>query len=200
VKNRPVLAILQVDNLSEVIKNMAEEEKPHLLAALERNLSEWAGNLEGYLSRIGEGRYILIFTEWGYTQVEKTRFSILDKIREIDLGNEKSLTISIGIAISEDNISELGKMAHNALEIALDRGGDQVVVRTPENFRFYGGKAVSPERRTKIKVRVTAAALKEMIAQAAQVMVMGHIMADFDSLGAAFGTGLGQARECRRHP
>lgn len=187
MENKPVLAFLQIDNLSEVIKNMAEEDKPHLLAALERSLGEWAGNLEGYLNRIGEGRYILFFTEWGYKQVEKTRFSILEKIRGVDVGNEKALTMSLGIAINEDNISELGKMAQQALEIALDRGGDQVVVKTPENLKFYGGKAVNSERRTKIKARVTADALKEMISEAAQVMVIGHIMADFDSLGAAFG-------------
>lgn len=187
MKNSPVMAFLQIDNLLEVIKNMSEEEKPHLLAALEKKFGEWAADLEGYLSRTGEGRYILFFTEWGYKQMEKFRFSILDKIREIDLGNEKALTISLGIAIGKENISELGKMAQNALEIALDRGGDQVVVKTPESLKFFGGKTSSSERRTKIKARITANALKEMILQAELVMVMGHSMADFDSLGAAFG-------------
>lgn len=184
---RPAMACLQFDNLSEVLKTMAEEEKPHLLGALERLLAEVAGNLEGYLQKTGEGRYLLFFSEWGYRQAEKTRFAILDKIRQIDLGNKMPLTVSMGIGLHEENISELGRLAQDSLEIALERGGDQVVVKTPGTTRFYGGKSVGIERGTKVKARVTADALREMMLKASQVMVMGHEMADYDSLGASLG-------------
>ncbi|PKM88063.1 MAG: recombinase RecJ [Firmicutes bacterium HGW-Firmicutes-12] len=184
---QPVLAIMQYDNLLEVFKTMEEENKPYILGTLERNLSEWANSLDGYLSRTGEGNYLLFLTEWGYKQAEKTRFSILDKTREIEMGNDLPITISLGIGIREDNINELGRLAQSALDIALDRGGDQVVVKTPTNIKFYGGKSISIERRTKIKARATADALKNMIFKASQVIVMGHEMADFDSLGASFG-------------
>ncbi|MCR4440611.1 MAG: DHH family phosphoesterase [Peptococcaceae bacterium] len=184
-ETHPAMAFLQLDNLSEIMKTMAEEDKPHLLGALERVLAEWAGNVEGYLRRIGEGRYILFFTEWGFKQAEKTRFAIIDKIREIDFGNELPLTVSIGIGLHEENISELGRLAQSSLDLALDRGGDQIVVRSPQGIKFYGGKSTSIEKRTKVKARVTADTLKDMINQSSQVVIMGHEMADYDSFGAA---------------
>jgi len=186
-ENRPVMAFLQLDNLLEVLRTMREEDKPHLLAVLERTLAEWAANLEGYLRKIGEGRYIIFFTEWGYKQLEKTRFAILDRIREVEPGVQIPLTVSIGVGINEDNISELGRLALNALEVAQERGGDQVVIKSPDKVRFFGGKSISIEKRTKVKARVMADALKELIIQSSQVIMMGHSLADYDSLGAALG-------------
>lgn len=184
---QPALALMQIDNLFEVLQTITDEAKPHVFAALDKELGEWAATMEAYLRPIGEGRYILFFTDWGYQQAEKTRFAILDKIREIDFGNDIPLTISIGVGIREENINELGRMAQSALDIALERGGDQAVVRTPESIRYYGGKSIGVEKRTKVKARVTADALKEMIVHAAQVIVMGHEMADYDSIGASLG-------------
>lgn len=184
---QPVMAFIKIDNLSEVLDDMPEEAKPHLLGSLERTLTEWAGNLEGYIKKTGEGRYIVFFTEWGLKQVEKTRFDILDKIRDIEMENPMPLTLSMGIGIGEENISELGRLAHSALDLALERGGDQVVIRSPEKVRFFGGKSTAMEKRTKVRARVTAYSLKELITQASQVIIMGHEMADYDSFGAAIG-------------
>lgn len=186
-ENDTVIAFIQVDNLAEVIRTMPEESKPHLLGAVERTLAEWGINLDGYIKQIGEGRYVAFFSEWGLKQAEKNRFAILDKIRDIAEGNTMSLTLSIGVAVDEDSVSELGRLAESALELALQRGGDQVVVKSPEKVWFFGGKSVSLEKRTKVKARVTAFALKDMISQAALVVVMGHEMADYDCLGAALG-------------
>lgn len=184
---QPFIAFVQVDNLGEVIKNMAEEAKPHLQGAIERVLTDWANNLEGYLKQTGEAKYLLFFNQWGFRQAEKTRFAILDRIREIEAGNAMPLTISIGIGFREDSISEMGRLANNALDLALDRGGDQVVVKSPDQVRFYGGKTSSGEKRTKVKARVTAYALKDLILQATNVIIMGHDLADYDSIGAALG-------------
>lgn len=185
--SQPVIASIQADNMGEVIKNMAEEDRPHLQGALERILADWANNLEGYLKQIGEAKYLLFFNHWGYRQAEKTRFAILDRVREIEAGNAMPLTVSIGIGIQEESISEMGRLAGNALELALDRGGDQVVVKSADQVRFYGGKSSSSEKRTKVKARVTAYSLKDLILQASNVIIMGHEMADYDSLGASLG-------------
>jgi len=184
---QPVIAFIQADNLEEVLKNMEEEDKPHLQGALERVLTDWANNLEGYLRQTGEGKYLLFLNQWGFRQAEKGRFAILDRVREIEAGNAMPLTISIGIGIHEDSISEMGRLAGAALELALDRGGDQVVVKTPELVKFYGGKSSAGEKRTKVKARVTAYALKDLIQQAENVIIMGHDLADYDSLGASLG-------------
>lgn len=185
--NQPVFALVQLDNLAEVLKNMSEEEKPHLLGAIERNLTEWVTRLDGYSRQIKEGQYLIFFSEWGFKQAENMRFDILDKIREIEVGNDLPLTISMGIGIDDENINELGRLAQNALDLALERGGDQVVVKTPHRVRFYGGKSVTFEKRTKVKARVVAYALKDYILQASQVIIMGHYLADYDSLGSALG-------------
>lgn len=185
--NQPVLALLQLDNLEEVFKSIAEGSKPHLYNAVERFLREWTSDLDGFLKQLGEGRYILFFTQWGFKQAEKNRFVILDRIRDIETGNALSLTISIGIGIHEESISELGRLAQSSLELALDRGGDQVVVKSPDDVRFYGGGSSAVEKRTRVKARVMAYALKDLILQSSQVMIMGHDMADYDSLGSALG-------------
>lgn len=185
--NRPVIALVMFDNLTESLRAMSEEEKPHLLGALEKTLSEWASALDGYLRRVSDSRYIVIFNEWGYRQLEKTRFAILDKVREVEPLAQIPLTVSIGIGISEDSLSELGRLAEEALEVAQERGGDQVVIKSPEKTRFFGGKSIGIEKRTKVKARVTAEALKELILLSSQVIVMGHEMADYDSMGAALG-------------
>lgn len=184
---QPAVALIQVDNLGEVLRSMTEEAKPHLLGALERLLGEWAGNLEGFLTKMGEGRYVVLMTRWGFKQAEKARFDLLDKVRELEAGNVLPLTLSVGIGINEESIGELGRSAQNALDIALERGGDQIVVKLPEHIRFYGGKSFSVEKKTKVKARVMAYALKELIGKSDQVIVMGHEQADFDSLGASLG-------------
>lgn len=187
-ESRPVIALLKMDNLSEALRTMAEEDKPHLLGALERVLAEWAGSIEGCLRRLSDTRYIVFFTEWGYKQLERTRFAILDKVRELEPGAAAlPLTVSVGIGINEDNISELGKLAQQALEVAQERGGDQVVIKSPEKARFFGGKSIGLDKRNKVKAKATAEVLKELIMHSSQVVVTGHEMADYDSMGAALG-------------
>lgn len=185
--NQPVYALLQLDNLEEVLKSVAEGTKPHLYEAVERILREWAAAMDGSINQLGEGRYILFFTQWGFKLAEKNRFAILDRIRDIETGNPFSLTISIGIGINEESISELGRLAQSSLELALDRGGDQVVVKSPDDVRFYGGGSSAAEKRTRVKARAMAYALKDLILQSSQVMIMGHDLADYDSLGSALG-------------
>ena len=183
----PVIAFAQIDNRGEVLKIMPEEAKPLLLGAMERVLREWVEKFEGFISRLSDDRYFIVFLQWGLKQAEKERFTVLDKIRALELGNEIPLTLSLGIGKGEERIGRLGKLAQSALDLAQERGGDQVVVKYPGKVRFYGGKSLTVEKRTKVKARHTAHTLKEMLLKSSQVLIMGHEMADFDSLGAAVG-------------
>lgn len=185
--NYGVIALVQIDNLREVIKTVTEEEKPYILGAVEKSLTDWINSIEGYLKQTSEGQYLAVIPETAFKYEEKKNFSILEKMRSINLGNSMPLTVSIGIGIEEENLNELGILAQNALELALERGGDQVVVKSPEKTWFFGGKSAALEKRTKVKVRVMANALQDMIHQASHVIVMGHDMADYDSLGACLG-------------
>lgn len=183
----PVFILVQIDNRAEVLKSMTDEAKPYLQGVIERAFAEWVGKFEGFLSQMGEDRYLIIFTQRSLKEVEKERFTILDKIREIEAGNEVPLTISLGVGMGEDRISSLSRLAQSALDLAQERGGDQAVVKSPEKAWFYGGKSMAAEKKTQVKARITANTLKEMILKSSQVMIMGHEMADYDSLGAAVG-------------
>lgn len=183
----PVIAFAQIDNRGEVLKDMAEEAKPLLLGATERILREWAEKFGGFITRLSDERYLIVFLQWGLKQAEKERFAVLDKIRALELGNEIPLTLSLGIGKGEERISKLGNLAQSALDLAQERGGDQVVVKYPGKVRFYGGKSLTLEKRTKVKARHTAQKLKELLLKSSQVIIMGHEMADYDSLGAAVG-------------
>lgn len=184
---RVAIAFAQIDNLSEVFMDQAEEAKPQVLNGIERALTEWVVALDGYLRQVGEGKYMIFLSDVAFQEAEKNRFSILDKVREIYAGQALPLSLSMGVGIREDSINELGRLAQNALDLALERGGDQVVVKSPEKTYFYGGRSTTMEKRTKVKARVIALALKDLIRESRQVVIMGHEMADYDSLGAALG-------------
>ncbi len=184
---RPALAFIQLDNMEDVLKAMPVEARPHLVGTVEKVLVEWAGDLEGYLETLQEGRYVVFCAARLLLEAEKSGFTILDRVRELKGGNERPITLSIGIGMQEENVGRLGRMAHNSLELALERGGDQVVVKSPYRTKFYGGKSMSIEKKTKVKARVMATALRNMLLEASRVVVMGHAMADYDSLGAAIG-------------
>ncbi|HHY05610.1 MAG TPA: hypothetical protein GX532_01340 [Clostridia bacterium] len=183
----PVIALAQIDNWFEVLKFMPEDAQAQLLRALEGTLREWVEGLGGYLSRLAEGRYLLVFMSRGLKQAEQEQFKILDSIRALGKGNKTPLTLSLGVGKGEISLSRLGDLAQVALDLAQERGGDQAVVKLPGKVHFYGGKSLTREKRTKVKARLTARAFKEMILQASQVVIMGHEMADYDSLGAALG-------------
>jgi c-di-AMP phosphodiesterase-like protein len=184
---QPVIACLQLDNLDEVLKQIPVEHRSQLMGKAAQLIEEWVSSLEGYLRPLEEGRYIVFLSQWGFNQAEKNRFALLDKIREIRTESLMPFTLSVGIGINDESPGELGILAQAALDLALERGGDQVVVKSPESVKFYGGRSTSLEKRTKVKARAVAFALRDLIKEAKQVIIMGHEMADYDSMGAALG-------------
>ena len=184
---RPLVAILMVDNYEELMKACPESKRSAVLAALEEQLNDWASGSGGLLLSYDRDRYLFVFEEKDYGGYTESKFDVLEKVRQVQAGEGVSATLSIGVGRDEDSFDQLFKNASLALEMALSRGGDQAVVKDRVNFEFYGGRSKTTEKRTKVKSRVMANALGELIDDAKQVYVMGHKYADMDSVGAAMG-------------
>ena len=184
---RPVVAILMVDNYEELMKACPESKRSAVVAALEEKLNTWAADSGGLILGYDRDRYLFLFEEKSYPDFVEHRFNVLDSVREVVAGEGVAATLSIGVGRDAENFDDLFKNATLALEMALSRGGDQAVVKDKLNFSFYGGRSKATEKRTKVKSRVMANALGELIEDARQVYVMGHKYADMDALGAAAG-------------
>ncbi len=185
--SRPVVSVIMLDNYDELIKNLTETTKSAILAQIDHRISEWTASSGGYLCRYDRDRYIYIFEERYLQGYMDGHFSLLDSVRSLQSPNGIAATVSIGIGRSAKNLEEAYQFAMLGIEMALSRGGDQAVIKTPLNFDFYGGKTVAVERRTKVKSRVMASALGELIGDASNILVMGHRFSDLDSIGAAAG-------------
>ena len=184
---RPVVAILMVDNYEDLMKATPEGKRSAVRAMLEEKLSQWSAGSEGMMLKYDRDRYLFVFEEKSFSDFAAKRFDVLDAVRDVVAGEGVAATLSIGVGRDADSFEALFKNASVALEMALSRGGDQAVVKDKLNFEFYGGHSKATEKRTKVKSRVMANALAELIDEAKQVYVMGHSYADMDALGAAAG-------------
>lgn len=185
--NRPLVGIIMIDNYEEVVKAGTEASRSAVLAAIDEKLNAWVDGTHAMLRKYDRNRYLFVITEENYQKLLEKKFSVLDTVREVVTEDGVAATLSIGIGKDADNYEALYQYAQLSIEMALSRGGDQVVVRNRLDFEFYGGKTKSTEKRTKVKSRVMANALGELISDATQVYVMGHKHADMDAVGAAVG-------------
>ena len=184
---QPVAAVLMLDNYEELMKACPESKRSAVLAALEEKIGAWTAGTDGMLLKFDRDRYLFLFEERSFDAYAEHRFDLLDSAREVVADEGVAATLSIGVGRDADTLDGLLKNAFLALEMALSRGGDQAVVKDRANFSFYGGRAKVTEKRTKVKSRVMAGALGDLMDEAGQVYVMGHKYADMDSLGAAVG-------------
>ena len=183
---RPVLAIMMVDNYEDLMKSCPDTQRSAVLAQIDEKLNNWAAG-DGLLLKTERDRYLFIFEEQYYAHFVEEKFSVLDAIRDIKVGEGVHPTLSIGVGKDADTMAELYKNANLSVEMALSRGGDQAVVRNKVDFEFYGGRAKTTEKRTKVKSRVMANALSELVMDATEIYIMGHSFADMDAVGAAAG-------------
>lgn len=183
------LVFMQVDDYDEVFHGLADEKRPMLVAAVDKLLREWAGEINAYLRKDGRERYTVLLPTAELEAQENDNFPILDKVREIKVGKHIPVTLSIGAAkgIDSEEPAKLGRLVQEALELSLERGGDQAVVKSAEHTWFYGGHTEVVGKRSKVRVRVTAVELAGLIRHARSVVIMGHSRMDFDVLGAALG-------------
>ena len=185
--SRPIVSVIMLDNYDELIKNLTETAKASLLAQIDHRISEWTASSGGYLCRFDRDRYIFIFEERNLPAFLEGHFSLLDTVRELQSPSGIAATVSIGLGRGASTLEEAYQFAMLGIEMALSRGGDQAVIKTPLNFEFYGGKTVAVERRTKVKSRVMASALGELMGDASNILIMGHRFSDLDTVGAAAG-------------
>ena len=184
---RPVVAVLMLDNYDDLMKACADTQRSAVRAQVEEKLSRWTEAGNGLLLKMDRDRYLYIFEEQYYEHFVEEKFSVLDEIRDIKVSEGVHPTLSIGMGKDFDSIPELYRNANLSLEMALSRGGDQAVIRNSEDFEFYGGRTKTTEKRTKVKSRVMASALSELMSDATEIYVMGHSFADMDAVGAAVG-------------
>lgn len=185
--SRLVLSIIMLDNYEEFRGSLNDAANTAILAAIDEKISAWTSGCGGFLCKYDRDRYLFIFEDRYMKGFIENKFSLLDSVKEIITPSGIPATISIGIGRGADTIEESFRFASLGLEMALSRGGDQVVIKNKKNFEFYGGHSKELEKRTKVKSRVMANALGELISDASNVFVMGHEYADLDCLGAAIG-------------
>ena len=184
---RPVLALLLLDNYEDAIKGQDENIRSAMLSEISQRFSRWAERTSGVFCRLDRDRFLFLFEEQYLTEYKEEKFSLLDSVREVVNPAGIPATLSIGVGVDGDTFEELYRFANLSVEMALSRGGDQAVVKNRFTFEFFGGRSKETERRTKVKSRVMASAMGELVADASCVMVMGHRTPDFDAVGAAVG-------------
>ena len=186
-ETKPVAAIVMIDNYEDLMSACPEGKRSAIRAAIEEKMDQWRGTSGALLMKYDRDRYLMVFTEKQYEAFAQGRFAILDEVRTVQAAEGVYATMSIGVGREAGSYDALFKNAGLALEMALSRGGDQAVVKDRMNFEFYGGRATTTEKRTKVKSRVMANALGDLMDETEHVYVMGHQYADMDTLGAAAG-------------
>lgn len=186
-REKPVFAIIHLDNLDEVAQVMDDQSRTLLSTSVAGVINDWAQKHSIYLRRTSADKFFAVMNRETLDKLEETRFDILDVVREMTADNKIPITLSIGTAAGVDSYIELGQIAQSSLDIALGRGGDQAAVKVGNKLTFFGGKSNAVEKRTRVRARVIAHALRDLIHEAEHVIVMGHKQPDMDAIGAALG-------------
>ena len=185
--SKTCIGIIMIDNYDEIIQRIAAEEKPQVMAQIEKTLYDWASETEGIMIKTERETFVYAFEEKHLSQMQNEKFSILDKIKEIKTSEKLQITLSVAISNEGETYYEKYQAANDAMDIALGRGGDQAVIKSEGRYSFFGGRAQEVEKRTKVKARVVAHALEELIEKSQNVMIMGHMNGDIDSIGSSLG-------------
>ena len=181
------VGLIMIDNFEEVNQRVTDEEKPGLLAQIEKTLYDWATTFEGLIIKSERDTFVCILEQKYLKLLEEKKFAILDTMKELELSDKIPITLSVSISNEGESNYEKYKSAQAGVDIALGRGGDQAVVRKDGKYTFFGGKSQEVEKRTKVKARIVSHALEELMGQAKNVMIMGHTNSDIDAMGASMG-------------
>ncbi len=187
VRSRPVVSIILIDNYEEITKNLSEGAISGLNAKINDAITQWTESYHGLLRRLERNRYLFVFEKRDLKRAIEDKFSILEDVHAITSPSGLAASISFGLGVEGETFEEGYQFAALAIEMALSRGGDQAVIKDRLNFNFYGGRNKEAEQRSKVRSRVTANSLMELIDQSSRVLIMGHKNADLDAIGAALG-------------
>lgn len=185
--NQLVAGLIYMDNYEEALEDLEDVRKSLLIALVDRKITQYFGRYQCILKKLEKDKYLFVVA-WKYMEDMRNRkFSLLEETKAVNIGNDMAITVSIGIGIHGDNFAQNYEYARMAMDLALGRGGDQVVIKDRNNVEYFGGKSHSMEKTTRVKARVKAHALRELIESKEKVLVMGHHLSDVDSIGAAIG-------------
>lgn len=181
------VSLISIDNYDELIQRMSNEEKPQVVAAIDKAIYDWSAISKGVMIKDERDKFVYVFENKYLEKIKETKFDILDTVKEIDIEGILQITLSISVSTEGEDIYEKYKSAVSAMEIAQGRGGDQAVIREGGKYSFFGGRAQEMEKRTKVKARNVAHAISGLIKEASNVVIMGHTNPDIDAIGSSLG-------------
>lgn len=184
---RGVVGLIYIDNFDEALDSIDEVRRSLLMALVDRKINKYISGGNGIVKKLEKDKYLVVFRYKYLEQLKEDRFSVLEDVKSVNIGNEMSVTLSIGIGAQNGSFMNNYDMARAAIDLALGRGGDQTVVREGRKVTYYGGKTNSVEKNTRVKARVKAHALRELLEATDNVLIMGHKISDVDAVGAAVG-------------
>lgn len=187
LKSRPVVAMVMFDNKEEFEADAIDNEDDQIIAKVEGIIQKWAAGTTGFYKKLNNSRYLVVFEERSLDVFIKEKFKILEEVRSVKSEDKRWATVSIGIGADGKSLKECEHWARNALDMALGRGGDQVVVKKGKSYSFFGGVSKETEKRSKVRARVISMALSDQIDNSDKVLIMGHRFSDLDCVGAAIG-------------
>lgn len=182
-----VIGLVYIDNYDEVREQIEEVRRSLLTALIDRKISHYISSVNGLIYKLEKDKYVFILKEQYFDRMLQDRFSILEEVKNVNIGNEMAVTLSIGIGYGADSYQKNYEYAHTSIDMALGRGGDQAVVKSNENLTYFGGKTQTQGKATRVKARVKAQAFQELLETRDRVLVMGHANSDVDCLGASAG-------------
>lgn len=182
-----VAGLIYLDNYEEALESVEEVRRSLLTALIDRKINKYIGSMDGVVKKMEKDKYFFVIKQKHMEQLQEERFSILEDVKAVNIGNEMAVTLSIGIGMSGDTYSQNYDYARTAIDMALGRGGDQAVLKEGSRIQYYGGKSQQLEKATRVKARVKAHALRELMETKDRVLIMGHKIGDIDSFGSAIG-------------
>ena len=181
------VALIYIDNYEEALESVEEVRRSLLTALIERKINKYMSSLDGITKKIEKDKYMVILRKNCIKRLKELKFDLLEDVKTVNIGNEMAVTLSIGVGLDGLTYAQTYEFARAAIDMALGRGGDQAVLKTPDQLLYYGGKSQQVEKNTRVKARVKAHALMEIINNKDQVFIMGHRLGDVDSFGASVG-------------
>ena len=184
---RMIAGLIYIDNFDEVMESVEEVRQSLLVALIDRKINKYIGDVDGIVKKMEKDKYFIVLKKESYKKIAEDKFSLLEEVKQVNIGNARSATLSIGLGLNTATYALSYQYARVAIDLALARGGDQAVIKDCNGISYFGGKKEQTAKNTRVKARVKAEALREFVVTKDQVMIMGHKIADPDSFGACMG-------------
>ena len=181
------VGMLYIDNYDEALESVEDVRRSLLMALIDRKINKYIASIDGIVRKTEKDKYLIIMRKKALANLKESRFELLEDVKTVNIGNEMAVTVSIGVGVDAPTYAQNAEFARTAIDLALGRGGDQAVVKSPDTIVYYGGKSQQIEKNTRVKARVKANALQEIITSKDEVLIMGHRLQDADAFGAAVG-------------